>query len=143
MIKSLLKGYTVVLEFPVEWEDMDAFQHVNNIAYFRYFQKARVEYSMKTGLHMYKDETGIGPILGSASCKYKYPLTYPDVVSVGAKISHFKEDRITTKYVVVSHRHQKIAAEGESETVMFNYRTGKKTALPEILRQRLLAFEQH
>ena len=142
MIHSLLKGYTVVLEFPVEWEDMDVFQHVNNITYFRYFQKARIAYSMKTGLHKYKEETGIGPILRSASCRYKYPLTYPDTVSVGVKIVHLKEDRITMKYVVVSHRHQKIAAEGDSETVMYNYGTGKKTVFPEVLQQRLLAFEQ-
>ena len=142
MISSFLKGYTVVIEFPVEWEDMDAFQHVNNIAYFRYFQKARIEYSMRTGLHKHKQETGIGPILRSSSCRYKYPLTYPDTVSVGVKVMNLQDDRFTMKYLLVSHRHQKIAAEGETETAMFNYNTGKKTVIPEVLRERLMAFER-
>jgi acyl-CoA thioester hydrolase len=138
---SLLEGYPVVVEFPVAWGDMDALQHVNNVSYLRYFENARVAYSKEVGLHDYRDETGIGPILGSVNCKYKLPLTYPDIVSVGAKTVKIEEDRITMKHVVVSHRHRKIAAEGEGVIVMYNYREGKKTAIPDALRQRLLAFE--
>ena len=37
-----LENYPVVIEIPVAWGDMDAFQHVNNVAYFRYFESARI-----------------------------------------------------------------------------------------------------
>jgi acyl-CoA thioester hydrolase len=141
MMQSLLEGYPVVVEFPVAWGDMDALQHVNNVAYLRYFEHARVAYSKKVGLHDYRDQTGIGPILGSVHCKYKLPLTYPDVISVGAKITKIEEDRVTMKHVVISQRHRKIAAEGEGVIVMYNYREGKKTAIPDALRLRLVAFE--
>jgi acyl-CoA thioester hydrolase len=139
---SLLKGYPVVVEFPIAWGEMDAFQHVNNVAYFRYFENARIVYAGKLELHLYREQTGIGPILGSASCKYKLPLTYPDTVSVGAKTTSIEEDRFTMQYLVVSHRHQMIAAEGESVVVMYDYREGKKTAIPDVIRQRILALEQ-
>ena len=141
MDRSFLEGYPVVVEIPVAWGEMDAFQHVNNVAYFRYFESARIVYSEKLGLHEHKERTGIGPILGSTSCKYKLPLTYPDTISVGAKIISMEEDRFTMKYVVVSHRHQKIAAEGEGVVVMYNYHEGKKTAIPDAIRQRLLDLE--
>ena len=62
---------------------MDSFQHVNNIVYFRYFESARI-YSEMLGLHKLKDDTGIGPILGSTSGTYKFPLTYPNPVSAKA-----------------------------------------------------------
>jgi acyl-CoA thioester hydrolase len=144
MDQSFLEGYPVVVEIPVAWGEMDAFQHVNNVAYFRYFESARIVYSEKLGLHEHKERTGIGPILGSTSCKYRLPLTYPDTISVGAKIISMEEDRFTMKYVVVSHRHQKIAAEGEGVVVMYNYHEGKKTAIPDAIRQRLLDMEnQH
>lgn len=139
---QVLKEYPVVIEIPVAWGEMDSFQHVNNIVYFRYFESARILYSEKLGLHRHKDETGIGPILGSTSCRYKIPLTYPDTVSVGAKTISVEEDRFTMKYVVVSHRHQKIAAEGEGVVVMYNYREGKKTNIPDAIRQLLSQMEK-
>lgn len=142
MDNKLLEGYPVVIEIPVAWGEMDSYQHVNNTVYFRYFESVRILYAEKLGLHKYKDETGIGPILGSTSCKYRLPLTYPDTVSVGTKIVDISEDRFTMKYVVVSHRHQKIAAEGEGVVVMYDYREGKKTAIPEELHKRMLAMEK-
>lgn len=142
MLNNLLEGYSVVIEIPIAWGEMDSFQHVNNVAYFRYFESARIRYAEKLGLYKHKDETGIGPILGSASCRYRLPLTYPDTVSVGAKITEIAEDRFTMKYVIVSHKHQKIAAEGEGVIVMYDYREGKKTAIPEEIRKRILALEK-
>jgi acyl-CoA thioester hydrolase len=142
MDNKLLEGYPVVIEIPIAWGEMDSFQHVNNTAYFRYFESARIRYSEKLGLHKYKDETGIGPILGSTSCKYRLPLTYPDTVSVGTKITDIAEDRFTMKYVIVSHKHQKIAAEGDGVVVMYDYREGKKTAISEEIRKRIRALEK-
>lgn len=142
MDNKLLEGYPVVIEIPIAWGEMDSFQHVNNTAYFRYFESARIRYSEKLGLHKQKDETGIGPILASTSCKYRLPLTYPDTVSVGTKIIDIAGDRFTMKYVVVSHKHQKIAAEGDGVVVMYDYREGKKTAIPEEIRKRILAMEK-
>ena len=142
MDNKLLEGYPVVIEIPVAWGEMDAFQHVNNVAYFRYFESARILYSEKLGLHQLREQTGIGPILGSASCRYKLPLTYPDTISVGAKVTEMAEDRFTMKYVIVSHKHQKIAAEGDGVVVMYNYNEGKKTAIPDETRQRILLMEK-
>jgi len=142
MDNNLLEDYPIVIEIPIAWGDMDAFQHVNNVAYFRYFESARILYSEKLGLHKLKDETGLGPILGSTSCKYRLPLTYPDTVSVGAKVIDIAEDRFTMKYIVVSHKHHKIAAEGDGVVVMYNYREGKKTAIPEDIRRRILLMEK-
>jgi len=142
MTDQLLEGYPVIIDIPVAWGEMDSFQHVNNVVYFRYFESARILYSEKLGLHKLKDDTGIGPILGSTSCKYKLPLTYPDTVSVGARITGVEEDRFSMKYVVVSRRHNRIAAEGDGVVVMYNYREAKKTAIPEEIRKRIAELEK-
>lgn len=141
-IQHLLQDYPIVVEFPVAWGEMDSFQHVNNVVYFRYFENARIVYSEKLGLHKHKEQTGIGPILGSTSCKFKHPLTYPDTVSVGAKIVNIADDRFMMAYVVVSHRQEKIAAEGEAVIVMYDYREGRKTAIPDELRRKMMTLKQ-
>ena len=142
MTGSLLKGYPVIIEIPVAWGEMDAFQHVNNVAYFRYFESARIAYSEKLGLHNLKEQTGIGPILASTSCRYKLPLTYPDTVSIGAKITSVEEDRFTMKYVIASHTHQRVAAEGEGVVVIYDYREKKKAAIPKEVRERIEEMEK-
>ncbi|MCB0148997.1 MAG: acyl-CoA thioesterase, partial [Caldilineaceae bacterium] len=47
---DLLAGYPVVIEIPVAWGEMDAFQHVNNIVYFRYFESGRIAYFERAGM---------------------------------------------------------------------------------------------
>jgi acyl-CoA thioester hydrolase len=39
---QLNKEYHIVLTQDVIWGDMDAFQHVNNTVYLRYFETARI-----------------------------------------------------------------------------------------------------
>lgn len=141
-MNSLLEGYPIVVDFPIAWGEMDSFQHVNNVIYFRYFENARVAYSAKIGLHEILKQTGIGPILGSVRCTYKFPLTYPDTISVGAKVISLEEDRFTMKHLVVSHRHQKVAAEGDGVIVMYDYNQAQKTKVPDLVRQRLHEIEQ-
>ena len=46
-MNELLKDFTFVVDLNIEWGDMDALQHVNNIEYFKYFQVARIAYFEK------------------------------------------------------------------------------------------------
>jgi len=85
-MEALLTSYPVVIEFSVAWGDMDAFQHVNNVMYFKYFESARIAYFEKIKFQDYMEKTAIGPILANTQCTFKIPLTYPDQVSVGAKV---------------------------------------------------------
>ena len=141
-MSNLLKDYPVTIEFPVAWGEMDAMNHVNNIVYFRYFESARIAYFEKMDLIGYMIETGTGPILATTSCKFKIPLSYPDKVLIGAKVVSIEEDRFIMNYLVVSTKHQKVAAEGDGVIVTFNYRESKKVTLPEVVRQKILDVEK-
>jgi acyl-CoA thioester hydrolase len=140
-LKELLAPYPIVIEIPVAWGEMDAFQHVNNVIYLRYFESARIAYFERLDLMGYRDQTGIGPILAAVQCQFKIPLTYPDTVSVGTRVSNIGADRFTMEFCVVSHRHQRIAAQGDGVIVSFNYRENRKAALPEPWQQRISELE--
>jgi len=140
-MEYLLKDFPVVIDIPVAWGEMDAFQHVNNVVYFRYFESARIAYFDRLNMIEFMNRTGIGPILASTQCKFKTPLAYPDTVSVGTRISQIEEDRFVMEYVVVSHRLQRVAAEGEGTIVSYNYRDQKKAPIPAEIRQRISDIE--
>ena len=141
-MRELLETYPVVIETPVAWGEMDSLQHVNNIVYFRYFESARMAYFERVGFWDYMRETGVGPILASTQCRFRLPLTYPDAVSIGARVDETGEDRFVMKYLVVSHRHARAAAEGDGLIVSFDYRAQRKAPLPEEIKARIRALEE-
>jgi acyl-CoA thioester hydrolase len=140
-MNSLLKDCPVVIETPIAWGQMDAFRHLNNTAYFRFFESGRIAYFERLDLLEYMETTGVGPILAATNCRFKIPLTYPDTVSIGTRVPEVQDDRFTMEYYVVSHKHQKVAAEGTGLIVCFNYKENKKTAVPAELKKRIEELE--
>src|SRR5262245_66326441 len=112
-IENLLTGFPVVVEQAVVWGDMDSYRHVNNTVYFRHFENARLEYFRRLNWFEYEKETGIGPILASTQARFRKPLTYPDTVSSAVRVSSLADDRFTMDYLVVSHRLNAVATEGQ------------------------------
>jgi acyl-CoA thioester hydrolase len=134
--------YPVTIEIPIAWGDMDAFQHVNNIVYFRLFESVRISYFEKIDFLEVMNKTGIGPILASTQCSFKIPLTYPDRVTAGAKVEAMEKDRFTMKYAVISHKLKKTAALGEGVIVTFDYQNNKKTSVPDGIRNSIIGLEK-
>ena len=140
-MQELVKAYPVVIEIPVAWGEMDSLGHVNNIVYFRYFESARMAYFGEVDFWGHMEETGVGPILASTQCRFRLPLDYPDTVSVGARVGEVGEDRFPMEYLIVSHRHGKVAAEGSGMIVTYDYRGKRKAPLPDVIRKRIEALE--
>ena len=69
------------------------------------------------------------------------PLTFPDTVTVGARVSALAPKGFMMQYTVASRRHAKIAAEGDGRIVTVNYTDGGKAPLPEPVRTRIQALE--
>jgi acyl-CoA thioester hydrolase len=140
MSHDLLAGFPATIDIPVAWGEMDAFGHVNNVVYFRYFETGRIAYMRALG-DDYIQNSAVGPILASIGCRFKFPLTFPDTVRVGVRVTEIGDDRFTALHRAVSLRHERIAAEGEGVVVTYDYRSGKKVPLPEALRRAIETLE--
>jgi acyl-CoA thioester hydrolase len=136
-----LAAYPVVVEIPVAWGEMDAFGHVNNIVYFRYFETARIAYFEKLNVPEFLGRDPVGPILAETTCRFRAALSYPDTVSIGARVASIGQDRFVMHYAVFSHKLRRPAAEGEGTLVCFDYRQSRKAAVPEGLRRRIAELE--
>ena len=141
-MNELLKDYTVVVDLNIEWGDMDALRHVNNVEYFKYFQVARIAYFEKIASDGVLREKRIPLILASTQCKFIYPLAYPDSISVGVRVDAMADQYFTMKYAVVSHKHQRLAAIGDAKVVMFDYVNNKKTSIPDVIRKTIIGLEE-
>ena len=138
---TALDGFPVVVEIPVAWGDMDYFRHVNNIVFFRYFESARIEYLERIGFRELTGESSVGPILASTGCRFRRPLTWPDTVAVGARVTEVGEDRFAMEYRLVSRKSGEVAAEGTGVLVSFDYAAERKVPLPEAVRRAIGVLE--
>jgi acyl-CoA thioester hydrolase len=138
----MLKDYPVVVDVVVRWGDMDSLGHVNNIVYLQYFETARIEYLVRLGM----DPPGptwqeSGLIIATVSCRFVAPVTYPDTLSVGARISSLGEDRVIMEHAAMSRKLGRLAAEGDVLIVSYDYVAGRRAPLAADTREAIIALE--
>ena len=138
---AVLAKFPVIVRQAVVWGDMDAYSHVNNVVYFRYFENARLEYFRQCGWFKIEEETGIGPILGSTQARFRRALTYPDNIAIAARAIDVGEDRFTLEHVIVSEQQQAVVTEGSGVVVVYHHGDGRKAGMPAELRRRIAELE--
>ena len=81
------------------------------------------EMGLKIGLGLSE-----GPIIASTHCKFRGPVEFPDVLTVGAVSEQTSDSTWVQKYAVVAHSTGRVVAEGEAELVWYDYKSGHKKA---------------
>jgi acyl-CoA thioester hydrolase len=138
-LEPLLANYPITIALPVFWGDQDVFGHVNNIAYFRWFESARIALSQRIGLiDLFRSEK-IGPILASVSCDYRRQITFPDTIHAAIRVVRIGRTSMGLEHAIVSQSQQAVAAEGNSTIVVFDFRANKPHPVPPSLRQAIEA----
>lgn len=128
-----LGSFPVKLEHRVAWGEMDAFGHVNNANYLRWFESARIAYFEKIAMSVKAgDLSPWVPILARATVDFRKPVTYPDTVTLEATVTKFGNSSFTMAYRAVSAA-LGLCAEGEGVVVVLDG-SGQKIVLPEALR---------
>ncbi|KAF2444453.1 Thioesterase/thiol ester dehydrase-isomerase [Karstenula rhodostoma CBS 690.94] len=125
----------------VAWGEMDSMGHVNNVTYNRWAESARVNWGMNFARMDtdHRDEwealvtpKGIGMILRSIRTDYKFPIKYPDRVTVLHRLRSMPKadtDHFILDVVILSELHRRVAARCVEDIVMYNYKAGKKSAM--------------
>jgi acyl-CoA thioester hydrolase len=136
-----LAGFPVTVELPILWGDEDAFAHVNNVVYLRWCEQGRVAYLRRIGLAFRGVPRGIGPIVASVTCNYRAPLTYPDTVTIGTRVTRIGNSSIKMEQRIVSRASGQIAAGAEAVTVIVDYATGAAVRVPDEIRAKIADVE--
>ncbi len=142
-LDEFLSQYPVVIDINIHWGDMDAFGHVNNVMYFRYFESARIAYMAKTHIMDEMKSKMIGPILASTECRYKRPVVFPDTLKVGARVAQLNEQDFIQEYAIFSMQQQAVVTLGQGRIVMVDYKTHQKTAVSDTIKAAILKHDPH
>ncbi len=135
-----MMSFPVSLEIPVAWGDMDAFGHVNNTIFFRYFESTRITYFGRVEASI-PDPLDFHPIVASTRCDYLSPVVFPDTVTGRARVSRLGNSSFTMEYELASEAQRKVVAKGEATIVNIDITSGKSQALPQPLREAIEALE--
>lgn len=133
-VRAKLAEYRTVTCLPVQWGDQDAFGHVNNVVYFRWFESARIDLLNDCPSQVSMSGSGLGPILASIKCDYKRQLRFPDTVYIGSRISRIGRSSADISHAIYSHAQGEIVALGVSVIVVFDYTAQRVTRIPDDLR---------
>jgi acyl-CoA thioester hydrolase len=120
----------IIFEQPIAWGEMDALGHVNNVAYFRYMESARVAFLLRLGIDRLRMAGGIGVILQSATCRFRKPVVYPDTLLISSRVTAIETDRFTLEHEMTSKALSDTVAIGHGVIVAYDYAKASKTELP-------------
>lgn len=137
-VRELLDGYQAIVSLPVQWGDMDALGHVNNVIFFRWLESSRVALLTSLADISPTKSTGVGPILASAKCDYRRQLQFPDHIHIGSRIDRVGNSSIRIVQRIVSDQQKAVVAEGEAILVLFDYLQSKSVPIPDEVRAVLL-----
>ena len=133
----MIGGFAVVERIPVLWGDMDAFGHVNNTRFIRWFESARIAHFERVGIKT-AEAVGVAPILAHVSCDYLAPVEFPNEVLVGARVTRIGTTSLTHEYVVaLVERPDQPVAQGTGVIVMYDYDAGTKVPIPGGVKQAI------
>ena len=135
-----IKDFPVTFSIPVQWGEQDGFGHVNNVVYLRWCETARIYYLERIGLTRER-HNGVGPILAHLDCNFRKPVTFPDTVHIGARVTKLGNSSFQMEHAIFSDE-LGLVAEADSTLVVYDYSTGKTSPIPAEVRAAISALEE-
>ena len=131
-----MKNYKTSIRVRYEETDRMGVAYYGN--YFTWFEVARTELFRSLGLSYreLEEKSGVNLMVVSASCSYKSPVTYDDLLTIETAISKTKNSSISFSYKM--HRDSAIIAIGETAHVFTN-KNGRPIKIPQEVKGALLS----
>jgi acyl-CoA thioester hydrolase len=105
---------------PMRWSDMDAYQHINNVAFLGYFEMARVNLFFEHPTHDEKTGMRRGLVVHSHEVTYKRPVEYDaEPLEIQVWVSGIRAASFTCHYELFDHG--KLAVLGSTVLVPFDF----------------------
>ena len=142
------ESYTLLIERRLDWSELDSLGHANNARYFTWFEEARMAYFQRVGIPT-SSHLGWGPILAHTDCHFLAPVTWPSVVSLGAKVTKLGNSSLTMQYAVYDESHHieresksRCVAHGSGVIVLVDYERNEKRVINNEIRAAIRALDQ-
>ena len=131
-----LDAYRYVSPITTRWMDNDIYGHINNVAYYSFFDTAANRFLIERGQ---LDIAG-GPVIGlvvESKCAYHAPLAYPQELRAGVRVDHLGNRAVTYGIAIFAEGEPLAAAHGHFVHVFVDRATRAATPIPAALRAAL------
>ena len=129
-------SYRSFLVIPTRWMDNDVYGHINNVAYYSYFDTAVNEHLIRAGGLDIERSTTIGVVVETA-CRFHKPLSFPDLVEAGLRVAKLGKSSVKYEIGLFRQGEDEPAASGHFVHVWVDRGTRRPTAVPEEVRAAL------
>ena len=137
---SLREAFASFETVPTRWADNDVYGHVNNVAYYGFFDtvvnRVLIE---RCGLDIHG-----GAVIGlvvETGCRYFAPLAHPAPVEVGLRVERLGNSSVTYALGVFEEGAARSAADGRFVHVYVDRETRRPVPLPDAMRTGLAALQ--
>ena len=120
----------------IDWSDLDVFGHVNNVAFFKYIQAARVNFCESIGLTSLNEKHKLSFIVATTNCTFKKPLHFPGEIKVISQVEWIKNSSFQLNHIIYNPNGE-IAAEGSDILVLFDYQKNEKSMITDELKSKM------
>lgn len=128
--------YRHFVPITTRWMDNDAYGHVNNVAYYSYFDTAANLFLIEEGGFDFATSPVIGLVVESR-CVYQGPIAYPDAIEAGLRVQRLGKTSVTYGIGIFKKGESVAAAHGHFVHVFVDRATRKPVPIPASLRTAL------
>jgi acyl-CoA thioester hydrolase len=125
--------YSCAYALQSRWADNDIYGHINNVAYYAYFDSAVNRFLIEEGGLRPGTDSVVGYVVHS-SANYFAPATYPVSLSLGLKVIRLGTKSVTWEVGVFTPDSDHSCVMGTFTHAFVDRSTGKSAPVPEGIR---------
>ena len=128
--------FKVLRPMQTRWMDNDHYGHVNNVAYYSYFDSAVNGYLMESTQTDTRELPAIG-IVAETSCKFLKEISFPDALHIGLRLEKLGNSSVIYQLAVFRGNDSEPSALGRFVHVYVDEESRRPIAIPALIRTAL------
>jgi len=126
-------AFKALRQVPTRWMDNDHYGHVNNVAYYSFFDTAVNGYLMEAAGMDIRNLPAIG-IVAESSCRFFSPVSFPDVIHAGLGIERMGARSVVYAIALFRNDEDEACAMGRFVHVYVDRESRRPVAIPDLIR---------
>ena len=133
-----MSGWTFTHLEPVRYADLDTMRHVNNVAFVRFFESARIAFMHHVfPEHDPTDPSDFPAVLAEVHVAYRAPAHFGDEIRTRLRPADLRRSSFRVQFEMRATADDRLLAEGNGVYVGYDYVAREPRPLSSAMRERL------
>ena len=125
--------FRVLRQVPTRWMDNDHYGHVNNVAYYSFFDTAVNGFLIEASGTDVRELAAIG-VVAESSCQFLQGASFPDTIHAGLAVEHTGVSSVVYRIALFRNGDDTPCAVGRFVHVYVDRQTRRPVAIPAAIR---------